>query len=48
MYGERPEVLPQYRKFLKEFKSWSKEEKQAYKESVRRKQSGEYLLRKIK
>lgn len=48
MYGKTKEVLPQYRKFLKEFKSWSKEEKEQYKESVRKRQSGEYLLREIK
>ena len=39
-YGPMSEVMPQYEAFIKEYKSWSKEEKRRFKEEGMKKQEG--------
>ncbi|MBN8210470.1 teichoic acids export ABC transporter ATP-binding subunit TagH [Bacillus sp. NTK071] len=39
-YGPMKEVMPQYEAFIKEYKSWSKEEKRRFKEEGIKKQEG--------
>lgn len=42
-FGPIKEVVPQYEAFLRNYKKMSKQEKQAYKEEVLKKRSGEFL-----
>ncbi len=42
-YGPIDEVLPEYKKFLKDYKAMSKKEKKEFKERVMEKQRGDYL-----
>ncbi|MCF6138775.1 teichoic acids export ABC transporter ATP-binding subunit TagH [Pseudalkalibacillus berkeleyi] len=42
-FGDIDDVLPEYKKFLKEYKAMSKKEKKLFKQKVMEKQRGDYL-----
>jgi len=39
-YGAMKDIMPKYEAFIKEYKSWSKEEKRRFKEEGMKKQEG--------